>query len=117
MGISAKEAAELVGMTKQGIIRAIHKDTLSATRNANNEFEIDPAELFRVYDAVSSGVKSEGKVDDNLTHGQGNSLQEKVLLLERIIIDKDDVIADLRASGASTASSAMVGAPAGGESR
>ena len=49
--LSAKEAATAVGMSKAGIIRAIHAGKLSATRNANQQFEIDPAELFRVYDA------------------------------------------------------------------
>lgn len=92
MGISAKEAAALVGMTKQGIISAIHKGKLSATRNTSGQFEIDPVELFRVYEPVSTTVKSEPEVADNLTPDQG----DKVSMLERIIRDKDEVIADLR---------------------
>lgn len=92
MGISAKEAGELVGMSKQGIIRAIHKGTLSATRNSKGEFVIDPAELGRAYNFVpSTTVKPDTIVDDNSIR-----LQERVSNLERIIRDKDDVIQDLR---------------------
>lgn len=97
MALSAAQAAAAVGMTKAGIIRAIHTGKLSATRNENNEFVIDPAELFRVYQPVATGVKSDDEVADKLPSDQSGSLQEKVLLLERIINDKDDVISDLRA--------------------
>ncbi len=96
MTLSAAQAAAAVGMTKAGIIRAIHSGKLSATRNEHGNFVVDPAELFRVYDAVSTDVKSARQIDENLTNDPHTSLQEKVALLERIINDKDDVIADLR---------------------
>jgi len=90
--LSAKEAAAAVGMSKAGIIRAIHTGKLSATRNSNQQFEIDAAELFRVYDPVSTPDNSIWQVADNSTPDQA----ETVAMLERIIRDKDDVIADLR---------------------
>jgi hypothetical protein len=96
MKLTAAQAAAQVGMTKAGIIRSIHKGKLSATRNEAGRFEIDPAELFRAYSPVSTSVKSDGEIADNLTDDQSRSYQEKVYLLERIIDDKDDVIADLR---------------------
>lgn len=91
MGISAKEAAELVGMSKQGIIRACRSGKISATKNLNGEWDIEPVELFRVYPPVSTLIPT-----DTPTFTPNENLQEKVEMLERIIRDKDDVIADLR---------------------
>lgn len=51
MGLSAKQAADAVGMTKQGIIKSIRNGRLSAVKDDKGQWQIDPAELFRVYDA------------------------------------------------------------------
>jgi hypothetical protein len=51
-GLSAREAAEQVGLTKQAIIKAIRKGTLSGEKDVSGEWRIDPAELFRVYQAT-----------------------------------------------------------------
>lgn len=47
--LSAREAGEQVGLSKQAILKAIHKGTLSAEKDGNGEWRIEPAELFRVY--------------------------------------------------------------------
>jgi hypothetical protein len=52
MALTAREAGERVGKTRQAIIKAIRKGTLSAERDAAGEWRIEPAELFRVYPAV-----------------------------------------------------------------
>lgn len=96
MAFTAAQAAAQVGMTKQGIIRAIHRGKLSATRNEHGNFEIEPVELFRAFPKSSIGVNSSGKVDDAQPSEAGNTVDEKVTLLERIIRDKDEVIQDLR---------------------
>jgi len=95
--LTPAQAGALVGMTKAGIIRAIHTGKLSATRNEHGNFEIDPAELFRVYEAVATGDNSDDKVVDNATVDQSETLREKVTMLERIVNDKDETIRDLRA--------------------
>lgn len=94
--LSAKEAAAAVGMTKAGIIRAIHTGKLSATRNTNGQFEIDPAELFRVYDPVATTDNSIPEIDDNASVEQLESFRQQVSMLERIVRDKDETIEDLR---------------------
>jgi hypothetical protein len=96
MKLTPAQAAAAVGMTKAGIIRAIHKGKLSATRNEDGHFEIDPAELFRVYEPVATVGNSNDEVDANVTDHQSDSLRDKVEMLERMLRDKDDVIADLR---------------------
>ena len=96
MAFTAAQAAAQVGMTKQGIIRAIHRGKLSATRNEHGNFEIEPVELFRAFPKSSIGVNSNGKVDDAQPSEPGNTVDDKVTLLERIVRDKDEVIQDLR---------------------
>ena len=90
--LSAREAAEQVGLTKQAIIKAIRKGTISAEKDLSGEWRIDPAELFRVYQPTL-------KVDTNhqqpvtiVDHGSQREVafrDEKIALLE-------DQLADLR---------------------
>jgi predicted transcriptional regulator len=95
MMLSAKEAAELVGMTKQGIIRAIHKGTISAGRGLHNEFVIDPAELDRVYKRKTTTVNSDTTVVGNLNQDRVNVLETQVMMLEQMVADKDETIRKL----------------------
>jgi hypothetical protein len=92
MSLSPKEAATLVGMTKQGIIRAIHTGKLSATRNEAGRFEIDRSELFRVYPPLPIEPRASVPVDDNSLVYQVKSLQDKVNMLERMLADKDNTL-------------------------
>ena len=53
MSYSLKEAAEATGKSKPTILRAIQGGKVSAARDANNEWQIEPAELHRVYPPVT----------------------------------------------------------------
>lgn len=53
------EAAKAVGKSKSTISKAIKNGTLSANRLHNGRFEIDPSELFRVYEKRSETPKGE----------------------------------------------------------
>jgi hypothetical protein len=55
MPLTAREAGEQVGKTRQAIIKAIKKGTLSAEKDVAGEWRIEPAELFRVYPPVPAG--------------------------------------------------------------
>ncbi len=46
---SLREAAQQAGTSKSTILRAIQAGRLSAARNDDGGYAIDPAELFRVY--------------------------------------------------------------------
>jgi hypothetical protein len=93
VGLSAREAAEQVGLTKQAIIKAIRKGTISAEKDVSGEWRIDPAELFRVYQATV-------KVADN--HQQPAAavvdpgLQREVAFRDEKIALLEDQLADLR---------------------
>jgi hypothetical protein len=91
-GLSAREAAEQVGLTKQAIIKAIRKGTISAQKDLSGEWRIDPAELFRVYQPTL-------KVDTNnqqpvavVDHG----LQREVAFRDEKIALLEGQVADLR---------------------
>jgi len=51
------EAEKEVGVTKSTLSRAIKDGRLSANRNEHGHFQIDPAELFRVYPPISREEK------------------------------------------------------------
>ncbi len=54
MAYSLAQAAEAVGMARSSILRAIKAGKISATRDENNEGQIEPAELHRVYPAPAA---------------------------------------------------------------
>jgi excisionase family DNA binding protein len=52
--LTLREAAETVGTSKSTLFRAIRAGRISATRDDDGQFRIDPAELFRVYPPATS---------------------------------------------------------------
>ena len=55
------EAAKATGLTKPTLSKAIKSGKLSAVRNENGSYTIDPAELHRVFPPVSSNQQNECK--------------------------------------------------------
>ena len=77
MSVSAKQAAEQVGLSKQGVIKAIKQGKLSATKDDNGEWQIDPAELFRVYQpAVHGSPPPHGPTNSQPPPMVGRSIQQ-----------------------------------------
>lgn len=59
--LSLSQAAKEVGVAKSTITNAIKKGKLSATKNPDGSYDIQPAELFRAYPKGSSkGVRTQG---------------------------------------------------------
>jgi hypothetical protein len=54
--LSLRDAAKEAGTSKTSILRAIQSGRLSAPRNDQGGYEIDPAELFRVYPRRSTDM-------------------------------------------------------------
>jgi hypothetical protein len=72
MSYSLKQAAEATGKTKTTILRAIQTNKLSATKDVMGAWQIDPAELHRVYKAV-------GDADVRQTQRGASELYERLL--------------------------------------
>jgi hypothetical protein len=49
VSISLADAGKLTGLHKVSILRAIRKGKISAEKDENGEWRIQPAELFRIY--------------------------------------------------------------------
>jgi FtsZ-binding cell division protein ZapB len=86
MTLSAKQAAEQVGMTKQAIINAIKDGRVSAGKNNKGQWQIDPSELFRVFEPVKSldtlGINNTLQTGRHLTPEIDTSLHLKNKELE-----------------------------------
>jgi hypothetical protein len=103
VGISAKEAAELVGMSKGGIIKAIRTGKISAAKDIRGEWSIEPVELFRVYPPVNGtqGVPDIPVSPEDTESARQDtpeitpSMQREVELLREMIQRQDEVISNL----------------------
>src|SRR5258708_7079687 len=88
MAYSIKQAAEATGKTKPTILRAIQKSKISAKKDEHGEWQIDPAELHRVYDRVSHDTDTHTGVSN--TH-----VPREIELLREMLADKDNQIESL----------------------
>jgi hypothetical protein len=88
MALTAREAGERVGKTRQAIIKAIKKGTISAAKDDSGEWRIEPVELFRIYPPVPP-------VDDNQpateTASDTGGLQREIAMLRERV---DDLVED-----------------------
>jgi hypothetical protein len=81
---SLGQAAKAVGKSKPTISRAIAAGKISATRNPDNTFAIDPAELHRVFPPVPvDSAPAAGTVQQSETA----SLHREVQLLRETVED------------------------------
>ena len=85
--LSLKDAAEAVRMTKPALFKAIKSGRLSALRNDKGEYQLDPAELFRVYPPPKT---------EPVTRNP-ESLQLEIDGLRREMQQRDERINDMRA--------------------
>jgi excisionase family DNA binding protein len=97
MAYTLGEAAKATGNSKTTIHRAIKSGRISATRKDDGSYEIEPAELHRVFPPKSDG---NGFTNDNVkqtvTRVETEGLRREVDLLRERLADKDRVIDDLR---------------------
>jgi hypothetical protein len=98
MKLSLGQAAKETGLDKSTISRAIKSGKLSAHRKESGGYEIDPAELFRVFSPASQ--KSDPvALPPNIpteTLLENRELRIKLEAAELRIRDKEDEIRDLR---------------------
>lgn len=65
MSYTLSEAAKATGKSKMTLLRAIKNGRMSARRKDDNSYEIDPAELHRVFPPVS---ECDGDTDNTLRY-------------------------------------------------
>jgi predicted site-specific integrase-resolvase len=77
-------AAHAVGVSKSTLRRAIQTGRLSATRRDDGSYEIDPAELARVFPRPSADTPEMARHD---TGNETGALQREVTVLREVVED------------------------------
>lgn len=101
MGLSLRDAANQVAVSKSTILRAIQSGRLSAARTDDGGYSIEPAELFRVYAPKARNIAVERSMGQDASpagpsataalDGQIEALRE---LLRRADARADEIRAD-----------------------
>lgn len=107
--LSLRDAAKEAGVSKTSILRAIRSGRLSAPRNDEGNYAIDPAELFRAFppkgtsDHVDQGVSgtqdqsvpSNGAGGPDLVTARTSALEAEIQALKELVrrldLDKQDL--------------------------
>jgi hypothetical protein len=90
MKYSAGQAAKATGKSIPTITRAIKKGTISASPKSGGGYEIDPAELHRVFPAITPVSDVTVPELGRETPIIPNVLQDKVKMLEEALADARD---------------------------
>lgn len=77
-------AAHAAGVSKSTLRRAIERGRLSATRREDGSYEIDPAELHRVFPRPSAATPEMARHD--IPNGTGG-LEREVAVLREVVAD------------------------------
>jgi hypothetical protein len=96
MGNTLGTAAKATGMSRTAILRAIGKGKISAKKNEHGEWDIDPAELHRVYPPQQNSTVNDNINPSNTNSSEIREIKAKLEAAEQRILDKDGVIDDLR---------------------
>ncbi len=87
------EAAKATGKSKPTISRALKKGTISGKKNDNGEYELDPAEVHRVWPMIQPASNDTGTPEIPETVSNDKALQREIELL-REMLDKTEADRD-----------------------
>jgi hypothetical protein len=93
---SLKQAADAVGRGKPAILKAIKSGRISAQKDDNGQWQIDPAELHRVYPMVAGNGSGTAAGEREEIPKSASNLDWEIELLRERLGEKDELIADLR---------------------
>lgn len=88
------QAAKAAGKNKTTIQRAITKGRISASKDDAGAYSIDPAELHRVFPAVTVAQPSQS--NDTQPHGSDADSRTKIAMLEAMLSREREINDDLR---------------------
>lgn len=87
MGMSASQAATAVGMTRQGIIKAIRTGRISAEKDKNGAWTIEPVELFRVYAPVNQNTATTPQPVESSPQASIQAADREIAILRETVND------------------------------
>ena len=82
MKYTAGQAAKAVGVSTATITRAIKRGKVSASKDDNGSWQIDPSELHRVFPIVTPQDTLKDSVQELAMHPQDSDLRLKIARLE-----------------------------------
>lgn len=91
-----KEAAEITGMSKSTIFKAIKKGTISASKHENGQWMIEPCELHRVYPPLNLNEVSAEVSVENTRHETQESAVNHRGNTDELVAELRGTVADLR---------------------
>jgi len=89
-------AAKATGKSKTTIQRAIAKGTISAHKEKNGRYSIDPSELHRVFPMVSTDTVAQPSQVDTSRPPDETPLQVKVEALEAMLEREREALSEMR---------------------
>jgi hypothetical protein len=93
---SLKQAADAVGRGKPAILKAIKSGRISAKKDDNGQWQIDPAELHRVYPPAAGNDSDTAPGERQETPKESSAVGREIAMLRERLAEKDALIADLR---------------------
>lgn len=88
MNISLSEAAKLVGMSKNGIVKAIKNGKISGQKNIHGQWEIEPAELTRVYKPIKTPELVSANKNTTISDSEAN---ENMTLKREVELQREQI--------------------------
>ena len=90
-------AAKATGLNKSTVLRAIKSGKVSAAKNEHGEWQIDPAELHRVYPPVADAPRRTSAEQRHATLGQADAvLEAQIASLKEVAALMRDQLEDVR---------------------
>ena len=113
MSYTLGTAAKATGKSKTTIQRAIAKGTISAHKEKNGRYSIDPSELHRVFPVVSTDTVAQGSQVDTSRPPYETPLQVKVEALEAMLEREREALTEMRSDRDAwkQQATALLGAP------
>ena len=99
MKYTLSQAAQATGKNKATIQRAIKSGKISAPKNISGVYEIDPAELHRVFDATAQRVAKRPNATTRNTNATAKNDPDNNALQRIAELEKKLAIAEERKSG------------------
>jgi len=113
MSYTLGTAAKATGKSKTTIQRAIAKGTISAHKEKNGRYSIDPSELHRVFPMVSTDTVAQTSQVDTSRPLDETPLQVKVEALEAMLEREREALSEMRSDRDAwkQQATALLGAP------
>ena len=94
--LSLGQAAKETGKSKGTISKYLKSGKLSHVSKEGNQYQIDPAELFRVFPKGKQETAKNERMETPENTNRNSALEKEVELLHERLKEKDEIITDLR---------------------